>query len=216
MIIYHGSTNNTLKPSLKQAKKENDFGRGFYCTEEIEKAKEWACINNEDGFVYKFYLNMNNLKVLDLTSNSYNVLNWITLLINNRDINSSETTFNQTKRYLNDNYYIDTSIYDVIIGYRADDSYFSYARSFISNSLSIEDLESLLLYGDLGKQVVLVSEKAFENLKYISKEQVNKDIYYKKFYKRDDDARSKYKREFGNKTIDINKTYIIDLIRGNK
>ena len=51
LIIYHGSENIIEKPYYHGGKKENDYGYGFYCTENIELAKEWACSNNEtNGF----------------------------------------------------------------------------------------------------------------------------------------------------------------------
>ena len=41
--IYHGSVNVVDKPVFGEGKLFNDYGRGFYCTEHIELAKEWAC-----------------------------------------------------------------------------------------------------------------------------------------------------------------------------
>ena len=38
-------------------------------------------------------------------------------------------------------YNIDISEYDLIIGYRADDSYFRFAEDFLNNSISVEKLE---------------------------------------------------------------------------
>lgn len=40
------------------------------------------------------------------------------------------------RNYIIDNFGIDLKDYDVVIGYRADDSYFSFAESFIQNVLS--------------------------------------------------------------------------------
>lgn len=47
MIIYHGSKNIIEKPEFGKGNKKNDYGLGFYCTENVELAKEWACSNNE-------------------------------------------------------------------------------------------------------------------------------------------------------------------------
>lgn len=43
--------------------------------------------------------------------------------------------------YCRDNFLIDVSEYDVIIGYRADDSYFTFAKSFVSNGISLQQLQ---------------------------------------------------------------------------
>ena len=39
--LYHGSREIVKKPDLLKGKPYNDYGRGFYCTENIELAKEW-------------------------------------------------------------------------------------------------------------------------------------------------------------------------------
>ena len=41
MILYHGSKDIIEKPIYGQGKKYNDYGLGFYCTDNIELAKEW-------------------------------------------------------------------------------------------------------------------------------------------------------------------------------
>ena len=43
LIIYHGSQQIVETPKFGIGKKYNDYGQGFYCTESIELAKEWAC-----------------------------------------------------------------------------------------------------------------------------------------------------------------------------
>ena len=49
--IYHGSDHIISKPEFGKGKFWNDYGRGFYCTESIELAKEWACSEaGKDGY----------------------------------------------------------------------------------------------------------------------------------------------------------------------
>lgn len=50
MIVYHGSNEQRPNPIYGFGKVKNDYGRGFYCTENIELAKEWACANGNDGY----------------------------------------------------------------------------------------------------------------------------------------------------------------------
>ena len=52
----------------------------------------------------------------------------------------------------------DHKSYDITKGYRADDSYFSYARDFISNTLSLGDLKRAMMLWKLGEQIVHLSE----------------------------------------------------------
>ena len=208
MIIYHGSILKIEKPTLKKGKPTNDFGKGFYCTNDIEKAKEWACKEDTNGYANCYEINLNNLRVLDLTSKEYNVLNWIEILLKNRTFNINNPIAYEAKKYL-EKYYIDTTKYDVVIGYRADDSYFSYAQNFLENSLSINNLEKAMKLGNLGTQIVLISEKAFKNLKYLNSIEVDKTIYYEKFISNDSKAREGYISIKSNKD-DI---YILDIIR---
>ena len=47
LIIYHGSKDVVEKPCYHGGKLQNDYGYGFYCTESLELAKEWASNNKE-------------------------------------------------------------------------------------------------------------------------------------------------------------------------
>jgi hypothetical protein len=42
IIIYHGSEKILEKPICGKGASTNDYRRGFYCTQELELAKEWA------------------------------------------------------------------------------------------------------------------------------------------------------------------------------
>ena len=128
--IYHGSQDIIDTPEYGKGKSTNDYGKGFYCTENIELAKEWACSKNEDGYANAYELDMGGLEVLRLNSPSYNVLHWLAILADNRTYWERNSISENAKRYLRDNFLIDISGYDVIIGYRADDSYFTFAKNF--------------------------------------------------------------------------------------
>lgn len=56
--------------------------------------------------------------------------------------------------------------YDVIIGYRADDSYFSFAQDFLNNAISLRKLSCVMHLGKLGLQTVLKSERAFAQITF--------------------------------------------------
>ena len=71
------------------------------------------------------------------------------------------------KRYLKEHFLLDISEYDVIIGYRADDSYFSFAQDFVAGVISLQKLSEAMQLGELGEQIVLKSPQAFEKIKYV-------------------------------------------------
>ena len=82
--ILHGSNHIIEKPALSLGKPYNDYGQGFYCTESVEMAKEWACKENKDGFVNEYDFNADGLRILNLLDGKHSVLNWIALLLKNR------------------------------------------------------------------------------------------------------------------------------------
>lgn len=85
---------------------------------------------------------------------------------------------NLPKAYLMENFDIDISDYDVIKGYRADDSYFSFAEDFLSNAISVSHLSRAMRLGKLGIQYVLVSQKAFDALHFVQADPVENSVYY--------------------------------------
>ena len=211
--IYHGSNKIITNPQLHLGKIHNDYGQGFYCTLHYEMALEWAAKENKDGFVNEYNLNLSNLKILNLLDEKYNILNWISILLKNRFFRLNDEIEMAAKEYIIQNFYIDTSKYDVVIGYRADDSYFSYAQSFISNTLPIRNLEKALKLGQLGTQIVLVSEKAFKQIKFIKSTPVDKNIYYPKFVSRDTKAREEYHNKIKNDKNFKNDIFVMDILR---
>ena len=211
--LLHGTDHIIEAPSLTLGKGTNDYGKGFYCTLLPEMAKEWACKNNTDGFVNEYEFNDDGLKVLNLLDGEHTVLNWIALLLTHRIFTVQDEIAKDAKEYIINHFSIDTTGYDVVIGYRADDSYFSYAQSFISNTLPLRSLSKALKLGKLGEQTVLVSEKAFEQIKFVKAEPVEKEIYYPKFRARDDLARTTYRDEIKKSKSYRNDLFILDILR---
>ena len=158
-IIYHGSNEIIKKPLYGKGRLTNDYGMGFYCTEHLELAKEWACNESVDGYVNKYEIDIENLSVLNLCSKEYTVLHWLALLVKYRTFRISTPLMKNSVEWLLENYLIDLSSYDIVIGYRADDSYFSFARAFINNEISLDQLSYAMKLGKLGEQIVLKSLK---------------------------------------------------------
>ena len=211
VIIYHGSSNIIQTPIFGKGKDYNDYGLGFYCTEHHELAREWACSENVDGYANKYEIDITDLNVLNLSNKEYNVLHWLALLVKYRKIRISSPIMKKGMEWLIDNYLIDISKYDVIIGYRADDSYFSFARSFLNNEISLNQLSYAMKLGELGEQFVLKSEKAFTKIKFLSYEIVDNNEYFIKRKNRDDGARKAFYAELENE--DLNGLFMRDIIR---
>lgn len=211
IILYHGSNEIIEKPLLGKGKVYNDYGQGFYCTEHIELAKEWSCNEGTDGFANKYELNTDDLKILNLSSDEYTILHWITLLVENRRFRLSTPVMRRGVQWLKEHFLVDISEYDLIIGYRADDSYFSFARAFINNEISLNQLNYAMRLGKLGEQYVLKSEKALNQIEFISAEPADNIIYYARRKIRDDEARNAFLRELEKE--DLDGIYMRDIIR---
>lgn len=214
LTIYHGSKDIIEKPYYHGGKAENDYGFGFYCTESVELAKEWSCSNNENnGFANKYTINISNLKVLDLTSERYTILNWMAILLKHRTFDLTNEIAKQAKEYLIKNFYIDIEQYDIVIGYRADDSYFSFARDFVNNTISVRQLSKAMELGQLGKQVVIISQKAYSELNFEGFEIADRLEYFTKRKIRDEKAREEYLTGSMRKAKLQDDLFVIDIIR---
>ena len=212
--IYHGSVNKIEKPMFGEGKIHNDYGRGFYCTEHAELAKEWACSADSDGYANHYQLDISGLNILNLNGPEYNILNWLAILLENRKFNVAEGLPQRARAYLLENFKVDYKKYDIIIGYRANDSYFSYAGDFMNGTLSLSDLSEAMRLGKLGEQVVLKSKKVFKALKFVEAIKAPREEYFAKYRRRDEEARGRY-RQIASKPLAENEVYVIDIIRNN-
>lgn len=213
MTIFHGSVNEIVSPVFGQGKPYNDYGLGFYCTENLELAKEWACATCKDGFANKYELNTDGLSILYLNNKEYHILNWLSVLLENRTFNIPEGSIaSHAKKYILEHFLPDYKKYDVIIGYRADDSYFSYASDFVENTLSLDELGTAMKLGKLGEQVVLLSKKAFDALTFVEAIPASGEEYFQRYKVRDSKARTEY-RDLKKEYNPEEGIYVMDIIR---
>ena len=218
MKIYHGSKVLIERPIFKGSDDKNDYGPAFYLTKDLEAAKSWACKNNSVGIVNEYEIrnpSFDGLKILDLTNkDKYSVLNWMAILMHFRELDSSFKRRNELTLKWLEKYYINVDDYDVIIGFRADDSYFRFPLRFVSNDLSFDDLEDVFLSGHLGIQYAFISERAVKLLTF--KKAIECGEEYLGHYYSIVTKASKQFDELLDKPRDPNKKYILDLIREEK
>ena len=214
MILYHGSPKAIETPLYGYGSKENDYGLGFYCTQSNDLAKEWACPTVQSGFSNKYELDMDGLRVLHLNSDGYHILNWIAILLQNRIFAKRSPVARQANSYILNEFLPDISGYDVVIGYRADDSYFSYAKDFLNNTISVNQLSQAMKLGELGEQVMLKSEKAFQQIHFQGYEIADGSIYNPRRMARETRARTAYLSNHGaDFSMISNEIYVLDIIR---
>lgn len=186
--LYHGSSEPEFTPTFGVGRNTHDYGSGFYTTLSLELAREWATsMNNADGYVHKYLLDTSELSILNLNAlleaqdtgsindthllcgqgRYHKELTWLAILAKHRfTAQSKRYAINKDKLI---NAYYDKAIedFDVIIGYRADDSYFKFAKAVIAEDADVGLLGELLHAGNLGHQVFIQSERAFSKLQEV-------------------------------------------------
>lgn len=210
--IYHGSTNIIENPVFGQGKPRNDYGLGFYCTENINLAKEWGVTRDNNGYANIYEINDDSLSILNLNSPEYTILHWLSVLLENRIFDIQSPLAQEAKEYLLKTFQIPYKDYDIIIGYRADDSYFSFAQDFINGAISVRQLGNALKLGKLGTQYVLKSQKAFDSISFIGHETALSSEWFSKKENRDKTARRQYfdQEKNGRQRGDLYITQILD------
>lgn len=171
-------------------KRSNDYGYGFYCTAHLDMAKEWSVSERRSGYANKYELPVEQLNTLNL--NVYPILTWLTVLIENRQFHLGSPLAREAADYLKREFAVDYRSVDIIKGYRADDSYFSFAQDFLNGTISVPQLAEAMRLDELGEQIVLVSRKAFDAITYLDSEEVDDLVWYPKRKARDDRARAMY------------------------
>ena len=190
--IYHGSEKIIEHPKYGSGKKYNDYGLGFYCTDSLDMAKEWGVSRDKNGYANQYEIDCSNLLILDLNDEQYTILHWLTILLENREFDIPSGLALEAKKYLKNTFSIPYSDYDAIIGYRADDSYFSFAQDFINGTISYRQLNEAMHLGKLGQQFVLKSKKAFNQIHFLGYEVAASDEWFAKKELRDKTARREY------------------------
>ncbi len=190
--LYHGSSKIIEKPQFGFGKAYNDYGLGFYCTDSLEMAKEWGVGKGQNGYANCYELNCDGLRILDLNGEAFCILHWMAVLLENREFDVPSGLTLEAKGYILENFHVDYQSYDAIIGYRADDSYFSFAQDFINGTISYRQLNNAMHLGKLGQQFVLKSKLAFDRIRFIGSEVADSGEWYARKMLRDKTARREY------------------------
>ena len=190
--IYHGSNHILQKPVYGGGKRYNDYGQGFYCTESLDMAKEWGVGKGVNGFANGYTIECDGLEILDLNDPRFCILNWLAVLLENREFDAASPLAYRAKEYLLETFRVDYRDCDCVIGYRADDSSFSFAQDFIDGAISCRQLNRAMQLGRQGQQFVLKSRKAFDRIAFEGYEIAESAERYIKKMARDRAARRQY------------------------
>lgn len=206
LVLYHGSDKVVTTPQYGKGERTNDYGQGFYLTEHPELAAEWACPREGvDGVINRYELSLDSMNVLDLDQQPFE--HWISILVQHRNNDMGTAARERMGRFVA-MYPYSVAEYDIVKGWRADDSYYAFIRAFFNAALSLENLSKAMYLGDYGTQYCLLSRRSFESIRYTSHEEVSADEYFAKREERDRQAKSLF-LEMPNKASG---TLIIDIV----
>ncbi len=193
MLLYHGSDHIIKEPSYGYGSTDNDYGCGFYLTEDIEMARLWAVANGspEKAVVNKYEIFVGSFKEYNL--DTFGLLAWVSEIIYNRGL--SNEALKEFGNKLASKYKVNMENADIISGYRADDSYIDIEEDFLLNRFSIEEVEKLYKEGELGRQYCLKSREAFSKIKFLGHEDVDITKYDAKYEKKITDRVQQIRQE---------------------
>lgn len=195
IVLYHGSPNQIVMPRFGLGEDRHDYGKGFYLTESIDLAKEWAVYKPDqtNGWVHKYVLDSAGLRILNFQEK--NILSWLAELMKHRAAADSKRYRVLSERFIQ-KYGMSTDGYDVIRGWRANASFFYIAKAFVRDEIDVDILEELLSLGELGIQYCVKSAKAYEHLSEVvdGLREINFEQFHKKYNERDVIARENMKK----------------------
>ena len=163
LTFYHGSAAESVMPTYGLGDDRHDYGRGFYLSDDLALAKEWAVCrpNEKNGWVHAFRVTDPGLTMIDFEE--LGVLAWMAELMKHREAGKSRR-FNMLSQKFIAKYGVDSSGYDVIRGWRANASYFYIVTEFVHDEIDVEILGELLMLGGLGIQYCIKTPRAFAAL----------------------------------------------------
>ena len=127
--VFHGSSHIVERPIFGGGRTHNDYGPGFYCTEQLCMAQEWAVDIARDGFANVYDIDLAGLSILHLNSDEYSTLGWLAVLLENREFDVPSPLAFEAREYLLANFLPAYRDYDIITGYRATTAIFPLRRT---------------------------------------------------------------------------------------
>jgi hypothetical protein len=195
LALYHGSAKELREPLFGLGNPGNDYGSGFYTSQDFAIAGEWAVrspleAEGHDGFINEYAFNPKGLTMLDLTQQDID--KWIAILMTHRTGRYSAAQKRIIGEFTARHYAADETRFDVVKGWRANDSYFRFALDYALRFISRDELKQAVALGNLGEQIVLMSRSAFGNISFVKSRPALAKDYYLPALKRDEEARRAY------------------------
>ena len=161
-VLYHASRFGISGSIQPISRSRCDFGRGFYMGTDPIQPLTLVC-NEKNPVFYTLEFNMENLRVLDVEMG----LDWAMLIAYYRGYMDEVKGSEIYKKYerLADGY-------DVILGYIANHRMYRVMKSFFEKEITDVALIHSLSALDLGRQYVIKTEKACNQLEIVDKKEL--------------------------------------------
>ena len=167
MKLFHTGTSEIRQPDITHGRKNADFGQGFYLSPDRDFIYRWASAN---AVVNEYELDGEGLSVRSFGRDE----EWFDYIFHNRRARDGLTA-------------------DVVIGPIANDTIFETFGIISSGFLKPEDALQLLMIGPEYTQVVVKSQKAADQLKWIGAEKITGVKEYKASLKKEQEE---YQKQF--------------------
>lgn len=211
ITLFHGSNQIVENPRFGYGRQDCDYGSGFYMSDDKQMAAMWASQYPDGGYINTYSLDPNGLRVLYLNhATKEDVLAWVATLCAHRIDEQTRASAAPVVEALVKRFAPPLEEYDMVIGYRADDSYYQYTAGFLNGSFPLELLLEAMKAGQLGLQYVLLSKKAFSATQFVSAEEVPNNESYERLTQ---SANKEYEKLRSRATLEM--TYVRDLLREN-
>ena len=148
MIVYHGTTQEIVKPNVAYSKRYLDFGKGFYLTSYKEQAEKWALRKASrlgGKAVVNEYELSENLDIYKVCSFEVEDELWLDFVCSCR---KGDLVYQQ---------------FDLVMGRVANDDVFKTIDMYFKNLWTKEKVLEELRYYQENNQICIISQQLVEN-----------------------------------------------------
>lgn len=195
LVLFHGAKQEIQEISENGSRNKCDFGPAFYLSESFKQAANFVC-DYDKSSIYTFFLEKDGLKIKEFNCD----LDWMIAVCYYRGTIDEYIDHPKVKKIISE-----IIKADVIIAPIADNKMFQIMQLFSDGEITTEEAYHSLSSSSLGKQYVLRSKKAINNLKQLNrlylcreeKEECFNDVYAHARYVESElrEAQRKYRRE---------------------
>lgn len=193
-LLFHGAAEPFKEEvDIRHSKKSNDLGDGFYCGEKYQQSAEYIS-GYDDSCIYAYGLNMRKLRIYEYQIDT----DWAVSVAYHRGLLKKYSDSKLLKQIIKK-----SANKDVVIAPIADNRMFDIIREFVDGYITDDACSFGLSALDLGKQYVLKSDRAIENMGFLKQFSLCKKekVFYqetanknrKKRYEMISDFRSKHR-----------------------